>query len=129
MEITGTRRCPGCGRDVAKRLATCPRCGAGREGGGRVDDQPAVSGPVSTPARSPLFRPSAQKGWSPEEYLVYGFGALLCAVLVAGLGLGGGVGPIELLLLTPFSALSTLWLSVGVIAKGVEVGRRASREE
>lgn len=129
MEVTGTRRCPSCGREVAKRLTICPRCGADREGVGRVDDQPAVSGPVSTPPRSPLFRPSAQKGWSPEEYLVYGFGALLCVVLGVSLGLGNGLGFLELLLLTPFAVLSTLWLTIGVIAKGVEVGRRASRED
>ena len=88
---------------------------------GRSQDPPAVG----DPGEAPLFRPEPDRSWGPEAYL--GSGAALGLVLMLVLGLGLGLGPIELVLLAPVAVLATVWLAIGVIAKGVEVGRRASR--
>jgi hypothetical protein len=47
---------------------------------------------------------------------------LVLVIFVLGLGLG----PVELVLISPLWLLATVWLAIGVIAKGVEVGRNAS---
>jgi hypothetical protein len=119
MQLTRTRRCSSCGRDVSTKLKSCPRCGADRNEG-QSQDSHVVGGPP----QSPLFRPEQDRSWSPETYL--GYGAALTVLVLLLFVLGLGLGPIELLLLAPVSLLATVWLAIGIIAKGVEVGRRAS---
>jgi hypothetical protein len=121
MQLTRTTRCSSCGRDVSTKLNRCPRCGADRNGA-QSQEQSAVGGPP----QAPLYRPEPDRSWGPEAYLVYG--AVLTALVLVIFALGLGLGPIELLLLTPLSLVATVWLAIGIIAKGVEVGRRASRD-
>ena len=61
-------------------------------------------------------------------YMGLGVAVILVWFLVLST-LGGQIGPVELFVLSPLWLLGGLWLTIGVIAKGVEVGRRASRDD
>lgn len=73
-------------------------------------------------------RPRQASGWSPDTYLTTGFMLLFVAgVLVAGVADSpldlDAIGPTTALVAF-LSALGSFWFSIGIVAKGVQVGRR-----
>jgi hypothetical protein len=101
--------CPNCGRPIARYLRQCPYCQV----------------PTST-RTAPTSRPGRHR-WDAWQFVAAGI-VLAIAGGVVSLMFGGVDDGFGTFVLTVTSAVASAWVLVGVIAKGVDIGIRASRE-